>query len=278
MHAAGDDIQVEVEVPFMTGVFGGQEKLRVRRMEECGTCAGSGIKPGAKANTCSVCGGQGVINNMQRTPFGVFNNVQTCPTCRGSGQEIEDYCPSCRGKGAVSETKEVAIKIPAGIESGATMRVRDAGNAGKKGGPRGDLFVQLRVASDRKFRREGMDIYSEEEISYTQAILGTRLNADTVDGKIDVKVPPGTQPLQKLRLKGKGAPKLGNSDVRGDAFITVKVKIPTSVSGKEKELVEQLAEVVDGSSSKQNKKSSAGVGGGFFGGFGGIVGGSDDKK
>jgi len=247
---AGDDLQVEVEIPFMTGVFGGQEKVRVRRLEECGTCVGSGIKPGAKAKTCSVCGGQGVINNMQRTPFGVFNNVQTCPNCRGSGQEVEDYCGSCRGKGATSETKEVVIKVPPGVETGATMRIRDAGNAGKRGGPRGDLFVQLSVKSDAKFKRDGTDIFTDEEISYTEAILGTTIKADTVDGKTEVKIPPGTQPNQKLRLKGKGAPKLG-TEIRGDAFLTVKVKIPINVSGKEKELVEQLSELTDKKTEKK---------------------------
>eukprot|EP01036_Dinobryon_divergens_P025304 gene25304-33833_t len=255
---AGDDMQVEVEIPFMTSIFGGKENIRVRRLEDCGTCSGSGAKPGAKIKSCSVCNGQGVVNNMQRTPFGVFNNVQTCPNCRGVGQEVEEYCPTCKGKGALSETKEVQIKIPAGIETGATLRVRDAGNAGKRGGPRGDLFVQLAVKRDPKFKRDGTEIYTDEEISYTEAILGTTIKADTVDGKTEVKIPAGTQPEQRLRLRGKGAPKLG-TDFRGDAFITVKVKIPTSVSGKEKELVEQLAELVD------KKKSS---GGGFFGGFG----------
>jgi len=255
---AGDDMQVEVEIPFMTSIFGGKENIRVRRLEECGTCSGSGVKPGAKVKSCSVCGGQGAVNNMQRTPFGVFNNVQTCPNCRGVGQEVEEYCPTCKGKGANSETKEVQIKIPAGMETGATLRVRDAGNAGKRGGPRGDLYVQLSVKRDPKFKREGTEIYTEEEISYTEAILGTTIKADTVDGKTEVKIPAGTQPEQRLRLRGKGAPKLG-TEVRGDAYITVKVKIPTNVSGKEKELVEQLAEVVD-------KKKSGG--GGFFSGFG----------
>lgn len=257
-------MQVEVEIPFMTSIFGGKENIRVRRLEECGTCSGSGAKPGAKIKSCSVCNGQGVVNNMQRTPFGVFNNVQTCPNCRGVGQEVEEYCPTCKGKGAVSETKEVQVKIPPGIEGGSTLRVRDAGNAGKRGGPRGDLFVQLSVKRDPRFRREGTEIYTEEEISYTEAILGTTIKAETVDGKTEVKIPAGTQPDQRLRLRGKGAPKLGSDSIRGDAFITVKVKIPTNVSGKEKELVEQLSEIVD----KDRKKSSSG-GGGFFSGFGG---------
>lgn len=228
----------------MTAIFGGQEKIRVKRLEECGTCSGSGVKPGAKVKTCSLCGGSGVVNNMQRTPFGVMNNVQSCPNCRGSGQEVEEYCPTCRGKGSISETKEVVLKIPAGVESGTNLRVRDAGNSGKRGGPRGDLFVQVAIKRDSKFKRDGADIYSEEEISYVDAILGTTVKADTVDGKMDLKISPGTQPDQKLRLRGKGAPKIG-TDVRGDAYITVKVKIPTNISGKEKELVEQIAELSD---------------------------------
>jgi len=239
---SGDDLQIDVEIPFMTGVFGGQEKVRVRRLEECGTCTGSGLKPGAKAKTCTVCGGQGAVNNMQRTPFGVFSNVQTCPNCQGSGQEVEAYCPTCKGKGTNSDVKEVVIKIPSGVETGTTLRVRDGGNAGRRGGKRGDLYVQLNIRPDSKFSREGSDISSTEEIPYHEAILGTSIKADTVDGKLDVKIPPGTQPDQKLRLKGKGAPRLG-SDQRGDAFITVKVKIPTNVSGKEKELIEQISEL-----------------------------------
>lgn len=254
----GEDIQVEQEIPFMTAIFGGNEVMRVRRLEECGTCTGSGIKPGAKVKTCEGCGGQGVVNNMQRTPFGVFNNVQTCPNCRGSGQQIEEYCPTCKGRGANSETKEVQIRVPPGIENGATMRVRDAGNTGKKGGPRGDLFVNLNVKRSPKFKREGTEIYSDEEVSYTDAILGAKIMAETLDGKTEVTIPAGTQPEQRLRLRGKGAPRMG-TDIRGDAYLTVKVKIPTSISGKERDLIEELKSVEDGKRKKDK--------GGFFSGF-----------
>lgn len=258
---AGDDLQVDIEVPFMTAVFGGQEKIRVRRMEECTTCTGTGVKPGAKVSTCQTCGGQGVVNNMQRTPFGVFNNVQTCPNCRGTGQQIDEYCPKCGGKGANVESKEVVIRVPAGIESGSSLRVRDAGNAGKRGGPRGDLFVQVSVKRDPRFKRDGVDVYTEEEISYTEAILGTTVKAETLDGKMDVKIPVGTQPEQKLRLRGKGIPKLGASDVRGDAYITVKVKIPTGISGKEKELVEQIDKLNGGRGGMTENTATASSGG-----------------
>ena len=238
----GEDLQIEHTIPFMTAIFGGQEGVSVRRLDTCGTCKGNGIKPGAKVKTCSSCKGQGMVNNMQRTPFGVFQNVQTCPNCRGSGEEVEEYCPTCRGRGATSNVENVNVKIPAGVETGTALRIREAGNAGLRGGPRGDLYVTLNVRRDPKFRREAADIYTEEDISYVDAILGCTVKADTVDGKMDLKVPAGTQPDQKLRIKGKGAPRLG-TDVRGDQIVTVKVKIPVNVSGKEKELVEQISEL-----------------------------------
>ena len=139
------------------------------------------------------------------------------------------------------EAQEVVVRVPAGISSGTSLRVRGAGNDGRKGGPRGDLFVVVNVKRDPKFRRDSLDLYTEEEISYADAILGATIKADTVDGKLEVKVPSGTQPEQKLRLRGKGVPKLGTADFRGDQFITIKVKIPQSVSGKEKELIEEIA-------------------------------------
>lgn len=172
-----------------------------------------------------------------------------CPLASNGGE----ISVSPQGKGAIAEMKEVLIRIPAGIEAGTSLRVRDAGNSGSRGGPRGDLFVDISVKKDPKFRREGGDIFSVEEINYVDAILGSSIRADTIDGKADVKIPSGTQPEQQLRLKGKGVPKLG-TDLRGDAFITIRVKIPTSLSGKEKELVEQISDL--------QKKSS-----GFFGGF-----------
>lgn len=237
---AGEEVTMEREISFMTSIFGGQEKVRVRRLEECDTCTGTGIKPGAKVKTCGTCGGQGLVNNAQRTPFGLINSVQTCPGCKGSGQEVSEFCAPCKGKGTIMGSKELTVKIPKGVENGAVMRVKEGGSAGKRGGARGDLFLQLNVKPDPRFQREGNDIHATEEISYTDAILGTTIRADVVDGPLSLKVPPGTQPGQRLRVKGKGAHKL-NSETRGDAYVTIKVKIPTKLSAREKELVEQLA-------------------------------------
>lgn len=234
----------------MTSIFGGQEKIRVRRMEGCTTCTGTGVKPGAKVRQCSSCNGKGVVNNMQRTPFGVFQNVVTCPSCKGNGQQVDEYCPKCNGKGLNSETQEVVVRIPAGLPPGTSLRVRGAGNDGRRGGPRGDLFVVVNVKRDEKFERDGLDILTNEEITYADAILGATIKVDTVDGKLDVKVPPGTQPDQKLRLRNKGVPKLGTEDFRGDQYITIKVKIPQLVSGKEKALVEEIATLYAGEGKK----------------------------
>jgi molecular chaperone DnaJ len=177
-------------------------------------------------------------------PFGMIQNVQECPKCDGSGQEVEEHCFVCKGKGSTADYQDVALTIPAGVDNGATLRVKDGGHAGKKGGRSGDLFVQITVKPDPKFRREGNDIYTESQISYLDAILGTTVKVDTLDGPYDVRIPAGTQPDQKLRLKGKGATKLGTT-MRGDSFVTVKVTVPTAsaVTAEEKSLLEQLAEL-----------------------------------
>lgn len=237
----GEDVEVELEIPFMTSIFGGRETVRVRRMEECKTCSGSGLKPGAKIKQCRVCNGQGQTVNMQRTPFGAFQTISACANCRGSGQEYEDFCGNCRGRGATSETADVALQIPVGVEAGTTLRVREGGSAGRKGGPRGDLITVLKVRKDPKFTRQGLDILSEENVSFVDAVLGTTISAETVDGKVEVRIPQGTQPGQKLRIRGAGAPRTGgNLNQRGDAIITVKVNIPTALSDSEKELMEKL--------------------------------------
>lgn len=222
-------------------MFGGQETVKVRKDRACNPCNGRG---GTSVKTCKACNGQGAVNNIQRTAFGTIQSVQECPSCRGTGEKIDDYCSVCRGKGSLSEFQDVVLTIPAGVDNGATLRVKEGGHVGKKGGKTGDLFVQLTVKADPKFHREGTDIYTDSSISYLDAILGSTIKVDTIDGPFDVRIPPGTQPDQKLRLKGKGVPKLG-STIRGDSFVTVKVNIPSasSISVEEKSLLEQLAEI-----------------------------------
>lgn len=239
----GDDLRFDLEIDFKTAIFGGEEKVRIRHLEKCTTCEGSGVKPGASVSTCRTCNGQGVVMQVTRTPLGNFQTQQTCPNCRGTGQQVEEYCGTCSGQGVVQKTKQIKVTIPAGVEDGNKLRVRGEGDAGPKGGPSGDLYIFLKVKDDSTFRREGPEIYSDASISYLDAILGASIKVPVVDGEVTIKVPPGTQPGQVMRLKGNGAPRLGNPDSRGDHYVTMDVEIPKSLSKEEEELVEKLREL-----------------------------------
>jgi molecular chaperone DnaJ len=239
----GDDLRFDLEIDFQTAVFGGEEKVRIRHLETCDTCTGTGVKPGSKVSTCPTCGGTGVTVQVTRTPLGNFQTQQTCPTCRGTGQKVEEYCGTCGGQGVNQKTKQIKVTIPPGVEDGNKLRVRGEGDAGPKGGPPGDLYIFLKVKKDERFRREGPEIYSDAEISYIDAILGASIKTPVVDGEVTIKIPPGTQPGQVMRLKGNGAPRLGNPDSRGDHYVTVNVAIPKSLSKEEEELIEKLKAV-----------------------------------
>jgi molecular chaperone DnaJ len=249
----GDDLRFDLEIDFKTGVFGGDEKVRIRHLETCDTCTGNGIKPGSKVSTCSTCGGSGVTVQVTRTPLGNFQTQQTCPTCRGTGQKVEEYCGTCGGQGVNQKTKQIKVTIPPGVENGNKLRVRGEGDAGPNGGPAGDLYIFLKVKDDPKFRREGPEIYSDETISYVDAILGASIKTPVVDGEVTIKVPAGTQPGQVMRLKGNGAPRLGDPNTRGDHFVTMNVEIPKDLSKEEEELVEKLRAI-------RQKKSTKGKG------------------
>jgi molecular chaperone DnaJ len=240
---AGDDLRFDLEIDFKTAVFGGEEKVRIRHLEKCDTCEGSGVKPGSKVNTCNVCGGMGVTMQVTRTPLGNFQTQQTCAACRGTGQKVEEYCGTCSGQGLVSKTKQIKVTIPPGVEDGNKLRVRGEGDAGPNGGPPGDLYIFLRVKEDTKFRREGPEIYSDASISYIDAILGASIKTPVVDGEVTIKVPPGTQPGQVMRLKGNGAPRLGNPGSRGDHYVTMNVEIPKELSKEEEDLIQQLKDI-----------------------------------
>lgn len=239
----GDDLRFDLEIDFKTAVFGGEERVRIRHLEKCDTCGGDGVKPGSKVSTCNVCNGMGVTMQVTRTPLGNFQTQQTCSACRGTGQKVEEYCGTCSGQGVTSKTKQIKVTIPAGVENGNKLRVRGEGDAGPKGGPAGDLYIFLKVKEDRNFRREGPEIYSDATISYIDAILGADIKTPVVDGEVTIKVPPGTQPGQVMRLRGNGAPNLGNPDVRGDHFVTMNVEIPKDLDKDEKDLIQQLKEL-----------------------------------
>lgn len=256
----GDDLRLDLKLTFQEAVFGGEKEIRIPHLETCTTCNGSGAKPGTKAKTCGTCNGAGQVRRATRTPFGSFAQVSACPTCNGSGEVIEEKCESCGGAGRKQETKKLKITIPAGVDDGTRLRVSREGDAGLRGGPAGDLYVYLMVEADKHFVRDGINILSNLEISYLQAILGCRVTVNTVDGEAELTIPPGTQPNTVLTLENKGVPKLGNATIRGDHLFTVIVQIPTRLNSEERELLERLATI---------KGESHGKGGleGFLGGL-----------
>ena len=239
----GEDLRLDFRLKFREAVFGGEKEIRIRHLETCQTCKGSGARPGTGSRTCTTCSGTGQVRRATRTPFGTFAQVSVCPTCDGAGEVIEEKCDVCGGSGRRQETKKLKITIPAGVDNGMKLRVAREGDAGLKGGPPGDLFVYLTVETDTEFQREGNDIKSDITISYIQAILGCTIKVNTVDGQEDLTIPAGTQPNTVLILENKGVPKLGNPVSRGDHRITVKISIPTRVTGEERELLEKLAKV-----------------------------------
>lgn len=256
----GDDLRLNLKLDFKEAVFGGEKEIRISHLETCTTCSGSGAKPGTKPRTCTTCSGAGQVRRATRTPFGIFNQVSTCPTCNGSGEVVEDRCETCGGSGQKQTNKKLKITVPAGVENGTRLRVSGEGDAGKRNGPAGDLYVYLVVNEESKFRREGIDIHSDLNVSYLQAILGCELEVETVDGKVAMQVPAGTQPGTVLSLDGRGVPRLGNPVSRGKHLLTVKVDIPTRVKAEERELLNQLAEIRGDLVGKSKKE-------GFLGGL-----------
>ncbi|MGB3495037.1 MAG: molecular chaperone DnaJ [Elainellaceae cyanobacterium] len=257
----GDDLRLDLKLDFREAVFGGDKEIRISHLETCSTCGGTGAKPGTNPTNCSTCTGSGQVRRATRTPFGSFTQVAVCPTCSGMGQVIEQKCDICEGSGQKQETKKLKISIPAGVDNGTRLRVSGEGDAGKRSGPPGDLYVYLFVNEDSEFRRDGINILSELPVSYLQAILGCRTEVNTVDGPKEVTIAPGTQPDTVITLENSGVPRLGNPVSRGDHLITIQVQIPTKVSTEERELLEKLAELGG---------ARAGKGGGIEGFLGGL--------
>jgi molecular chaperone DnaJ len=260
----GDDLRLDLNISFQEAIFGLEKEVQVRHLETCGTCQGSGAKPGSGPVSCSTCGGAGQVRRATRTPFGSFTQVAPCPSCEGSGQVIADPCGACGGQGLQQVRKKLRINIPAGVDTGTRLRVAGEGNAGQRGGPEGDLYVFLTVQPHPQLRRDGTTIHSEVTLNYLQAILGDTIEVDTVDGQTQLEIPAGTQPGAVLTLQGKGVPRLGNPVARGNHQFTVKVQLPTKVSGEERELLEQLAGHHTSKGHKHHHKS--GLFGGLFGG------------
>ncbi len=257
----GDDLRYDLSIDFKDAIFGQQREINIPHLETCEVCRGTGAKAGTGPTTCTTCGGSGQVRRATRTPFGNFTQVAECPTCNGSGQIIADPCTSCGGNGVKQVRKKLRINIPAGVDSGTKLRVSGEGNVGLKGGPPGDLYVFIKVKSDPNLKREGINIYSEISVSYLQAILGDTVDIITVDGKVNLKIPNGTQPNSTLSLENKGVPRLGNPVARGNHQVLVKVKLPTRITDDERNLLEDLASKY----TEQNSSSNSGLFSRLFG-------------
>ncbi|ALJ31771.1 Chaperone protein DnaJ [Apilactobacillus kunkeei] len=237
----GRDLQYQMTINFEDAVFGKKTTIRYDREAKCDTCDGSGAKPGTHPETCHQCNGSGYVTSVQNTPLGQMQTQHPCPTCGGTGKEIKDKCPKCGGSGHMHESHKVEVNIPAGVDDGQQMRLQGQGEAGENGGPYGDLFIVFRVKPSRDFERDGSDLHYSQNISFTQATLGSTIKVKTVYGDVEMKVPAGTQSNTTFRLRGKGMPKI-NSSSKGDELVTVKIVTPKSLNKQQKQALKAFAE------------------------------------
>lgn len=252
----GPNLRAAVRITFDEAIRGVDKELDIALKEECKTCGGSGAKPGTSPETCPKCGGSGQVVYTQQSMFGTVRNVQQCPDCNGSGQVIKQKCADCSGTGYIKVRKKVKVSIPAGIDNGQSVRIREKGEPGINGGPRGDLLVNVQVSRHPKFQRQEYDIFSTEPISFTQAALGATINIDTVDGPYTYTIKPGTQTDTRIRLKNKGVPSLRNKNLRGNHFVTFVVQVPEHLTAAQKEALRRFQEAM-GEVEEDNPKNEA---------------------
>ncbi|MDO5361186.1 MAG: molecular chaperone DnaJ [Eubacteriales bacterium] len=252
----GANLRARVNISFEEAVFGCEKELEIMLKDECTTCHGTGAKPGTSPVTCPKCNGEGQIVYTQQSMFGMVRNVQTCPECNGTGKVIKDKCPDCRGTGYTSSRKKIQVSVPAGIDNGQSIRIREKGEPGINGGPRGDLLVEVNVARHPIFQRQDMNIFSTAPITYAQAALGGPVRISTIDGEVEYQVKPGTQTDTRIRLKGKGVPSLRNKNIRGDHYITLVVQVPTNLNEDAKEALRKFDEACGNRPSSEKNDSS----------------------
>ena len=237
----GSDLRFDLEVTLEEVAHDIEKKVKLRRMESCPKCEGSGAKSNSDIVTCSTCNGTGRVTRTKRTPFGMFQTTGVCHECEGEGKTTKNPCPKCEGKGRVLNTSEIQINIPEGVEHGMRLRVSGEGEAGLKGGPSGDLYVVIHVKEHKIFERQEDDLYVEIPISFTQAALGDTIEVPVLEGKTNLKIPPGTQSHTTFRIKGKGIPHL-NSHGKGDEKIKIIIETPEKLSKKQTELLKEFQE------------------------------------
>ena len=249
----GESIRASVSISFTEAAFGCEKSVTIERSEQCPTCKGSGCTPGTTPEICPDCHGSGTVQTRRQTPMGVFASNGPCRKCGGTGRLIHQPCSDCRGSGAVRKRRTIKVNIPAGIDHGQTISLRGQGGAGKNGGPAGDLLITVMVQPHEIFRRDGVDVFCEAPITFTQAVLGAELEIPTIDGKVKYSIPEGTQTGTVFRLKGKGVPVL-NGRGRGDQYVTVVIETPRSLNKEQKEALRRFSETL-GENNYEKRKS-----------------------
>ncbi len=249
----GMNIHKSIRITFEEAIFGCEKELELVLKDPCQKCNGTGAKPGTSPQTCPKCGGRGQVVYTSQSFFGTVQNVQTCPDCHGSGKIIREKCPDCGGTGYVASKKKIKVTIPAGIDNGQSVRIRDKGEPGTNGGPRGDLLVEVNVSRHPIFQRQDMHIFSTVPISFAQAALGGDIRVKTVDGEVIYTVKPGTKTDTKVRLKGKGVPSLRNAQIRGDHYVTLVIQTPEKLSAEAKEALRRF-DALAGNTLNQEKE------------------------
>ena len=242
---AGSDIKLTVPLTLAEVASGVEKEVALKALEECDRCSGNGAEPGTEIKRCPTCSGTGEVRRAQRSFFGQFVSVAPCPTCAGQGEVVQSPCRKCRGEGRVRGEQTIRVKIPAGVATGQYMTLRGVGNAGPRGGERGDVLVIFEVQEDPRFERDGEDLYTEVLVSYPQLVLGADVEVPNVTGTVSLRVPAGTQSGQVFNVRGRGLPRV-NASGTGDLRVRVQMWTPDAVSGEEEELIKRLGELQAG--------------------------------
>jgi molecular chaperone DnaJ len=238
----GSDLRYDLRISFQEAVLGVEKEIEFPVLGRCDTCGGSGSTPGSTATQCPQCNGRGEIRSIRQTMLGQMVNVSPCPRCHGEGKIVESPCQTCHGEGRTERKRTLRVAIPAGIDEGHQIRLSNEGEVGPRGGAAGSLYVAVHVAPHPTLTREGTELYYEADLSIAQAALGTKIMVPTVEGEdTEVEIKPGTQPGTEIRLRGRGVPHLRRQSVRGDLHVIANVMVPTKLTKRQRELLEQYA-------------------------------------
>lgn len=248
----GTDLEYDLSLEFREAAFGVEKEIRVPRTEACDRCGGSGARPGTQVQRCPVCGGTGQQENVVNTPLGRMVTRRPCSRCKGEGRIIPDPCPKCQGRGQIRVVRTVSVKVPAGVDTGNRIRMAGHGEPGTRGGPPGDLFIVIHVRPDPVFQRDGFDVHCQVPITFVQAALGDDIEVPTLEGRAQLRIPPGTQTGTAFRLKGQGIPRLRGGG-RGDEHVQVFVVTPTRLSDRARRLLRELGEELGEDIHEQNQ-------------------------